>query len=222
MQNRLKAAFLVFALATSPVWAQDNVQVSGFLGDYSQLKALADRPGVMGYVDKSANYRSYTKVMLDPVEIVLVPNPDYKGVQPDALKRMTDSFAAAFNNALQPDYKVTNTPGPDVLRVRLAITGVQPAKTDTTAADFIPLKALFNVARSASGGSPRVAEMTAEIEVLDPQGKRLAAATATRKGDKTLAQGDKVTWKEMEPIVNAWAKGFRQRLDELRGVAAKP
>jgi hypothetical protein len=64
--------------------------------------------------------------------------------------------------------------------------------------------------------------MTAEIEVLDPQGKRLAAATATRKGDATLAQGDKVTWKEMEPIVNAWAKGFRLRLDELRGVTAKP
>jgi hypothetical protein len=134
---------------------------------------------------------------------------------------MTDSFAAAFKKALAPDYQVVAAPGPDVLRVRMAITGVQPAPTDTTAADFLPIKAIFNVARSAGGGSPRVAEMTGEIEVLDAQGKRIVAATATRKGDATLAQGAQVTWKEMDPIVQYWAKGFRQRIDEVRGVATK-
>jgi hypothetical protein len=221
MKIQWKTALLACVLVTGQVWAEENVQVSGFLGDYSQLKPAADRPGVMLYIDKSGDYHNSNKILFDPVEVVLAPNPDYKGVQPDTLKRMADAFASAFNNALQPDYQVTTTPGPDVLRVRLAITGVQPAKTELSAADFIPLKAIFNAARSAAGEAPRVAEMTAEIEVLDASGKRIAAATATRKGDKTLAQGDKVTWKEMEPIVKHWAAGFRQRLDELRGVAVK-
>jgi hypothetical protein len=225
MKTRLAMVPMVLlaaVLTAGPTWAQTaKPQNSGFLGDYSKLAAVADRPGVMFYVDKTGDYRPYTKVMFDPVEVVLVPNPDYKGVQPDALKRMTDAFAAALKQALAPEYQVVAAPGPDVLRVRTAITGVQPAPTDTTAADFIPIKALFNAARSASGGSPRVAEMMVEIEILDAQGKRVAAATATRKGEEKLAQGAQVTWKDLEPIAQHWAKGFRQRLDELRGVATK-
>jgi hypothetical protein len=222
MKTRLAMVLLAAALTAGPTWAQASKSpVSGFLGDYSKLTAVADRPGIMLYLDKSGDYRAYTKVMFDPVEVVLVPNPDYKGVQPDALKRITDSFGAAFKKVLAPDYQVVSAPGPDVLRVRTAITGVQPAPTDMSAADFIPIKALFNTARAASGGSPRVAEITAEIEVLDAQGKRIAAATATRKGGATLAQGAQVTWKDLDPIAQYWAKNFRQRLDELRGVAAK-
>jgi hypothetical protein len=222
MKTRLAMALLAAALTAGPTWAQDGKSSnSGFLADYSKLTTAADRPGTKIYLDKTGDYRGYTKVMFDPVEVVLVPNPDYKGVQPDALKRMTDGFLAAFAKVLAPDYQVVAAPGPDVLRVRMAITGVQPAPTDTTAADFLPIKALFNVARSAGGGSPRVAEMTGEMEILDAQGKRIAAAIATRKGEATLAQGAQVTWKDMEPITQYWAKGFRQRLDELRGVAAK-
>jgi hypothetical protein len=222
MKTRLTMVLLAAALTAGPTWAQDSKsQTSGFLSDYSKLTTTADRPGTKLYLDKTGDYRAYTKLMFDPVEVVLVPNPEYKGVQPDALKRMTDSFAAAFKKAVEPDYQVVTQPGPDVLRVRMAITGVQPAPTDTTAADFLPIKALFNVARSAGGGSPRVAEMTGEIEVLDAQGKRVVAATATRKGEATLAQGAQVTWKDMEPITQSWAKGFRRGLDELRGIAAK-
>jgi hypothetical protein len=222
MKTRLAMVLLAAALTAGPTWAEGSKsQVSGFLGDYSKLAAVADRPGTMLYLDKSGDYRAYTKVMFDPVEVILVPNPEYKGIQPDALKRMTDSFLSAFSKSLAPDYQVVAAPGPDVLRVRMAITGVQPAPTDMSATDFIPIKAIFNAARAAGGGSPRVAEMTGEMEVLDAQGKRIAAATATRKGEATLAQGAQVTWKEMDPIVQYWAKGFRQRLDELRGVAAK-
>lgn len=61
--------------------------------------------------------------------------------------------------------------------------------------------------------------MTAEMEVLDENGTRVAAATAARKGDKTSTQGEQVTWSELQSIVDDWARGFRQRLDELRGAA---
>ena len=60
--------------------------------------------------------------------------------------------------------------------------------------------------------------MTGEMEVLDPDGKRLVAAVATRKGDETLKQGDQVKWDDLQAITDYWAKGFRQRLDEVRGV----
>ena len=108
-----------------------------------------------------------------------------------------------------------------MLRVRTAITGIQLVKPPKGVIDFLPIKAICNVGREAVGVGPRVADMSAEMEVLDPSGKRVAAATATRKGDQRLEQGEKVTWKDLKSINDYWAKGFRQRLDELRGVGGQ-
>jgi len=190
---------------------------SGFLSDYSQLQPAPDREGVALYIDRSADYRPYTKLMFEPVQILLTPNPEYPQVPQDALARMGMQFQESLRRALEPTYQVVSTPGPDVLRVRAAITGVQPAKPPASAIDYLPFKAIYNVGREAAGAGPRVAEMTAEMEVLGPNGKRLMAATSTRKGDMTLPQGDQITWSALQSISDYWAKNFRMRLDELRG-----
>lgn len=195
-----------------------GLRPSGFLGDYSQLRPVPDREGVNAYIDKSANYRSYTKLMFEPVKIIVAPGAAANQVvPPDVLARMSSELIAAFQRDLTPKYQVVSVPGPDVLRVRMAITGVQAAKPESTAVDYLPFKAVYNVARSAAGNAPRVAEMTSEIEVLDPNDKRLVAATATRKGDQKLPQGEAVTWEQLRSISEYWAASFRRRLDELRG-----
>jgi hypothetical protein len=214
------AVILTLALAAGcQSTGPQNPPPSGFLGDYSQLKPAPDREGVALYIDKSADYRPYTKVMFDPpVQVLVTPNPQQPPVPQDVLARIGQQFQESLRHALEPTYQVVNTPGPDVLRVRAAITGLQPAKPPAGAIDYLPFKAIYNVGREAAGGGPRVAEMTAEMEVLDPNGKRLVAATSTRKGDKTLPQGDQITWESLQSINNYWAKGFRMRLDELRGI----
>jgi hypothetical protein len=215
MTKTLTAAALALALAGCATESKKPEQhYSGFLKDYSALQPAKDREGVMLYT-KPGSYRSYTKVMLEPVEVWPAQGA-YQGTDPATLKRMSDSFAASAFKALQPDYQIVLQPGPDVLRIRSAITGVEITKPDLGVTDFIPIKAIYNVARDASGNQPKVAEMTGEIEVLDGSGTRIAAAVATRKGDKNLAQGDKVTWENLQSITDYWAKGLRQRLDEMR------
>ena len=194
---------------------------SGFLADYSKLRPVEGKEGIQRYLDRSTDLKHYAKVFIDPVQVVLSSDPEgYKGVQPDVLKRIADSFNTAFVNAVSTGYQVVNAPGPDVLRVRLAITGIQPVPTPLGVTDFIPIKAVFNAGRAAAGAAPRVAEISAEIEVLDGQGRPVAAAVATRKSDATLPQNDRVTWNDLSPIVNSWAKQFRQGLDEMRGMPA--
>ena len=104
-------------------------------------------------------------------------------------KRMTDAFLDSFKRALTPGYEIVTAPGPGVLEVRTAITGVQPVKPGLTPVDFLPVKAVFNAGRAAAGKSPNVAELTAEMEVLDSDKNRVAAVVANRKGDKTLRAG---------------------------------
>ena len=227
MNSRIAAPLLALALgftwthASSQQTSAGEPASSGFLSDYSKLQPARDREGVRVWIDRSAPYRRYDKVMLRPVEVIVVPGPDYKGLPPDALKRMTDQFAAAFAQALKPAYQMVSEPGPDVLRVRLAITGVQPAAAPMNPTDLLPIKAVFNIGRAAAGKAPQVVEMSAEMEVLDGNDRRVAAAVATRKGDKTLQQGETITWKHLEAITAYWAKSFRERLDELRAAAAQ-
>lgn len=228
---KMKLAGVAVAVALMAGWigsatAQTNTGASaaknvGFLSDYSKLKPVDGIDGTLRFIDTSADLRPYSKVMIDPVQIFTNPSPDYQGLQPDALKRMTDAFQTAFVGALVGGYQVVNTPGPDVLRIRLAITGVQPTKPDLGVTDFIPIKAIFNVARSAAGEAPKVAEISAEIEVLDPNGRVVGAAVSTRKSDKNLPQGEKITWKDLQAIVDVWGKNMRQHLDQARGYAAK-
>lgn len=228
---KLKLAGIAIAAALMTGWtgiavSQTSAEAgaqrnAGFLTDYSKLKPVDGIDGTLRYIDTSADLRPYNKVMIDPVQIFTNPNPEYRGLQPDALKRMTDAFHGAFVGALAGGYQVVNKPGPDVMRIRLAITGVQPTKPDMGVTDFIPIKALFNVARSAAGEAPKVVEISAELEVLDPNGRVVGAAVATRKGDKTLVQGEKITWKDLQAIVDVWGKNMRQHLDQARGYAAK-
>jgi hypothetical protein len=162
--------------------------------------------------------RSYGKVYIDPVQVVVSTENGYKGVQPDVLKRMADSFKDSFVKALTPGYQIVPAPGPDVLSIRLAITGIQPVSPPLGVTDFIPIKAIFNAGRAAAGDAPKVAELSAEIEVLDGKGRQAAAVVATRKAEKNLSQKDRITWNDLTPIVDAWSKNFRAALDEARGL----
>lgn len=192
---------------------------TGFLGDYSQLQPATDREGVMLYVAPGADLRPYTKLMFDPVQVLATAGPDGAQLPPEVLARVGGQLQESLRRALEPAYQVVATPGPDVLRVRSAITHIQPAKPEAGAIDYLPFKAIYNVGREAAGAGPRVAEMQAEIEVLDPAGKRMVAATVTRKGDQQLPQGDRISWESLPPITDYWARNFRARLDQLRGVA---
>jgi hypothetical protein len=59
-------------------------------------------------------------------------------------------------------------------------------------------------------------EAATEMEVLDSvTGERLAAAVDRRQGGKMAFRGK---WTDAKDAFDFWAKRFRERLDEMRGV----
>lgn len=220
MKTTLGAVLVTAALVSACASTPPAAPRTGFLGDYSQLKPAPDREGVMLYVNQQADLRPYTKLYFDPVQVLAAAAPGQPPLSPEVLQRIGGQFQASLQRELAPAYQVVVAPGPDVLRVRSAITGIQPAKPPAGAIDYLPIKAIYNVGREAAGSGPRVVEMQAEVEVLDPAGRRVVAATATRKGDQQLPQGEQITWQALQPITDYWAKNVRARLDQLRGVTA--
>ena len=198
-----------------------NAPYSGFLADYSRLRPVPGQPGTLIYVDHSLNLRPYTKIIIDPVQVFLSENLEYRGVQPEVLLRMTDTLSSGFQKVMQNDYRVVNTAGPDVLRIRLAITNVHPVELPLKPTDFVPIKALVHAGRAAVGQSPHLVELSAEVEVLDPIGRVVMRGVSTRQGDRTLAQGDTISWADLTPILTAWANRFRESLNEARRVGGR-
>ena len=49
----------------------------------------------------------------------------------------------------------------------------------------------------------------------------MGEAVAMGTGDKAIEEKQKITWKELQTITDAWGKGLRKRLDDARGVAPK-
>jgi hypothetical protein len=220
--SKLVMAFFALALVAGATAAEDKAatpQNSGFLGDYSKLAPVADNPNARRWVNKDFDFKPYKKILLEPVEVWVSPTSEYKGASPTVLKRMGDNFTASFKKALQPGYQLVDKAGTGVLRIRLAITGINLVKPDFKPTDALPIVFIFRAASGAMEAKNVV--LTGEMEVLGPDNNVVAAAVATGTGDNTVEEKQEITWKELRSITDTWAKRLRQGLDEARGIAPK-
>ena len=222
MKTQFSAILLIFLLAAGSVWAEGktvgNPPYSGFLKGYvPKLLASADYEGLWLYIDKSRDYKGYTKLMFDPVLIYNNKDNEANSVKPRVLYEMRGDILASLTSALTPGYEIVQEPGPDVLRFKISIYGVEmvPAKKDLL--DYVPVKAALDL---MSGGQV-VPQMTAEMEVVDADGKGVAAVAAQHKGETKMFKDDmrNLKWADLQPITDYWSKGLRQGLDQLRDVA---
>ena len=189
---------------------------SGFLSDYSKLSPAADAPDTSIWISKEFDFKPYRKIMLDKVEVFVSPTSEYHGVSPDVLKGMADRFTASFKKALQPGYQLVDKPGPDVLRIRPALSGINLVKPSFKATNVIPV--IF-VARAVTGANQAMnVALTGELEVRAPDDSVVAQSMAIGTGDASVRPGREITWREVEQITDKWAQGLRRRLDEARGV----
>jgi hypothetical protein len=211
--TKFLGVLLVLASLASSAGAQQN---SGFLTDYSKLAPAADNPDSQIWISKDFDFKPYHKIMLDQVEIFVSPTSEYKGVPPDVFEGMADRFKASIKNALRSGYQIVRKPGPDVLRIRPAITGVNLVKPKFNPVNILPV---VLVVRTVSGANQaQNVALSGEIEVLGPGDNVVAGAVSIGVGNTAVRAGQQITWKDVQALTDTWAKNLRRRLDEARGV----
>ncbi len=222
----LQAIGLALALLPFPALADQHEEYSGFLEDYSELKPMMEREGVLGYTSPDWDPKQYNKFIIEPIEIWIHPDSEYKGVQPDKLKKVSDSFYKIMVKTLGDDYPVVDEPGPDVMVLRIALTNVHIIKKKVLKwYSFTPAGALATGARKASGAHIRLASASFEGELLDSQtGERLRAVLDTSAGEKLRKkiqegkEGADTSWGDVEKTLEFWAKRAKGRMDAARGI----
>ena len=192
----LTGALLLGGCATG---GMNDVEESGFLVDYSQLTPGGEDRAALTYVDPDVDFKKYDSLMFDRVSVWLSPEAENRDVDPAVFKKMSDYFLNALIGAVEDGYTVVDQPGPNVIRVRAAITDVEPSD---------PVAKAISVDNIGIGGAE------AEMELLDSMSsERLAAAVDSRRGGKAASRA---VWEDTKDAFDYWAERFRVRLDELR------
>ena len=217
--SRLALIFVVvIGLIGCSASGMKNVEQSGFLKDYSQLKPGASDQAALVYVKPGVNFKAYNKIMFERVAVAFAPSSKGREVDPTMLKELADYYQNALKDAFKDGYELVDQPGPDVLWVRVAITDVVASNpTANTMSSIIPIGiAVSAAAKATMDANLGTGEAATEMEVLDSTTKeRLAAAVDRRQGGKMAFRGK---WVDTQQAFDYWAKRFRERLDGLRGM----
>jgi hypothetical protein len=211
-------ALIVLATACTTLRAR-HATPSGFLDDYNALRPGGRDEAVLVWKSPDLDLARYDRVMLDPLVIWYSDDADYRGIHPEVLADLADYFHATILRALGDTYPVVTEPGPGVVRIRAAITGVEPSRPLLDAATNIPPARAADLAASLALGSHLfVGEAAIEAEFLDAEsGRRMLALVDRRQGGKTPV-GVAGRWKDAREAFDFWADKLRTRLDAAHGL----
>ncbi len=192
-----------------------SAEVSGFLRDYSMLRAGEGDEAQLVYVDASARWSNYEAVTLDSV--TLWQSEETGQLPREQAQQLTDFFYQALHDALAKDFRIAEGPAPGVLRLRAALTEAKGARVlGNAVTSLIPQARLVStLAGAASDVQVFVGRASAEIEITDSiTGQRLAAAVDQRSGTKAV-RGGIAKWSDVKLACEYWAERTRVRLGEL-------
>ena len=184
---------------------------SGFLRDYSQLQQLEGWPAQELYFNPNAQWSRYDSIQLDSVTLWAHENTGKLSAKDRQM--LTDTLYTALHEELSKYFEMSDQPGPDVIRLRAALTEAKGAKTPLRALTSIhPGSLLLGAAVGLSLDTANsVGTATVEFEVLDSvTSERLAAGVDQRAGTKAFAliapRRTFTKWGDVKAASNFWAE----------------
>ena len=184
-------------------------QYSGFASDYSGLKKTRDPLGepVLRMVSPRFTPANYHALIIEPVHLYPEPQPSDK-VSQSTLDEIAQYINSKLKSQLAKDIKITDTAGPGVARLRIAITDVGAKTEGRKPYQFIPVALVLTTASRAISGAPQEATLHVESEVTDSDnGGRLMVAVREGTGErlKKAAGGeDVITLDALKPLLDHW------------------
>ena len=195
-----------------------KITPSGFLDDYSQLQPGGkDQPQLL-YVHPDLDLRQYTQFILDPVQIFAAENSKLTKLKPETVQSLADYLYAVNRKAISEAFTLTDTPGPQTLRMRIALTEAQASRPlmDITSTVMPYGVALSSLKRVAFGKHTAVGVARIEAEILDAEtGQRLVAVVDARAGTKAL-KGKMHRWSDVKGAYDLWAERMRNWIVEAK------
>ena len=205
--------FLVSCAATAPSKAT-------FLGEYSKNLMPGPKDGVKErWLKPGINPAKYNKVILEHVVFFFADDSPYKGIDTSELNQLAEQFDLAIVNALKGIYPIVTEPGPDVVRIRIAITDLKQSTPAlgvvSTAAMVTPIGLGVNVVkRGATGSWSGSGATSAEFLAFDSMTGQVIVAARDKRGAGFTERYTK--WGSAEEAFKFWAERIAKSLDAAK------
>ncbi|HBL23320.1 MAG TPA: DUF3313 domain-containing protein [Deltaproteobacteria bacterium] len=209
---------LVFTISSA---IADEIPFSGFLGNrtvYDRLKHSVGGGAKFRWFKPGVDFKKYNKFMVDSVIFYLANDADYKGIDPQDMKDLADSFNKELVAAFKGKYPIVADPGPDVLRIRLAITNIKPSKPRLSAAtSIVPVGlAVSLVKKETTGGWTGSGETCAELMILDSSTNDAIAMAVDQRKAEFEQRFSK--WGSANESFRFWSERIVMFLDYAKGI----
>lgn len=169
--NKIGSAALL-ALSLTLVGCSSKVaeptQYSGFLSDYSQLKATDSPSGHETLRWVSPNYKSsqYSGIYYTPVVFYPAAKPNAR-ISQETLDRARSYLDEVLQKAAARHKPLVSWPGPGSLTLKTAITAVSAENQDLKFYEVVPVAAVVASTMAASGHRTQNSVLFLEVELLD-------------------------------------------------------
>jgi hypothetical protein len=203
----------------SPVAAADAPE------SWDGLARVKSKKFQLVYLQPGADFRGYTKVIVDPTEVAFrknwakdynasirgvsgrVSDADVQKVTQQGAVAATDIFSDAFTKA---GYTIVKDPGPDVLRVRTLLLNIHVRAPD------VPQPGRTRSYSSEAG------EASLVVEVRDSETGAMIGRAVDRRlaGENTILSRNQVSNRsDFRNLVQAWANDSARGLGELKALS---
>jgi Protein of unknown function (DUF3313) len=195
--------------------------VTGFFGpDASKLAPGPQGGAALAYVNPNAQWSSYTKIQLMPVEFWAAADSK---VPPADQQTLTEYFYNQLQTDIGKSFTLVSQPGPGVLTIRVALMDATTAVPGLrTVSVIVPQARVLNLAQSmATDSYAFVGSAEAEMKATDSvSGEFLAGAVDQRAGGMGLKGAASFQWGDAQNAMDYWAQRIPNRILELQGKTA--
>lgn len=180
---------------------------TGFIQEDIDLQPVPRDKSMLWWEHPDFSWQSYTKVMLDPVQVRIEPTRVGNNVKLEEVQDLAKELHSKVAAELAPEIPVEGQPDADVLRIRAAITDIDPANpvlnAVTALAFFVPMD---------------MGSVAIEAEFIDSATGRPMAAMADRKSGTPLqVLGGLKRYGHVRLAFESWAKDLKAALTKEIG-----
>ena len=192
--------------------------VTGFLGsDASRLAPGPEGGAALVWINPNAQWRSYTKIQLMPVEFWAAADSKVPAADQATL---TEYFYNQLQTNLSKSFMLVNRPGPGVMTLKVALMDATTAVPGLrTISVIVPQARVLNLAQSmATDSYAFVGSAEAEMKLTDAvTGTLLAEAVDQRAGGMGIKSAASFEWGDAQNAMDYWAQKIPNRILQLQG-----
>jgi hypothetical protein len=152
---------------------------------------------------------NYDAILLDPLVFYPEPRPS-EHVSAEALQQILAYSNDIYKRSLSQQFRVVDRPGPGVLRLRVAFTGVAAQGEGLKPYQFVPIAFVATMATRAATGAPQRAFIVVETEGTDSvTGELLGLRVRVGTGERLAKVADQkvITLDTVKPLLDELAAG---------------